>query len=206
MIGLLGIKIGITTLFDKKNNSIPATIILNNNSFITNIRLIENTNYKAIQIGTVEIFRNNKKLTKSYLGHFIKNKLLPFNYLKEYLVDSNINYFIGQKITNNIFENQKIVNISGITIGKGFSGNIKKNNFKRGPESHGSKHHRLQGSIGAGTTPGRVFPGKKMSGRLGNKKCTIKNLEILDIDNNILVVKGNIPGKNGNLIQTNLIK
>lgn len=204
MIGILGIKIGITNIFDKQNNLIPITLILNNYSYIINIKNTEKN--KIIQIGTLEIFKNIKKLTKAYIGHFIKNKLFPCNYLKEYVVNFNSNYYIGQKLTNDIFKNEKTVTISGITIGKGFSGNIKKNHFKRGPETHGSKHHRLQGSIGAGTTPGRVIPGKKMPGRLGNVKCSIKNLEIFDIDKNLLIIKGNIPGKIGNLIETKLIK
>ena len=98
------------------------------------------------------------------------------------------------------------VNVSGLTTGKGNTGNVKEHNFSRGPMAHGSKHHRLQGSLGAGTTPGRVFPGKRMPGRVGNEKRTILGLEIIDIDSkeNLLVVKGSIPGKAGNLVSVNM--
>jgi large subunit ribosomal protein L3 len=104
-----------------------------------------------------------------------------------------------------MFKVGECVTITGFTIGKGYAGNVKRNNFNCGAMSHGSKHHRLQGSIGSGTTPGRVFPGKKMSGRLGVDKKTISGLEIIDIDTkeNLLVIKGSIPGKSGNLVSIN---
>ena len=104
-----------------------------------------------------------------------------------------------------MFEIGDYVSITGLTIGKGNAGNIKRNNFSRGPMGHGSKHHRLQGSIGSGTTPGRVFPGKKMPGRLGMEKRTVSGLEIIDIDKkeNLLIIKGCIPGKSGNLVSIN---
>ena len=199
MIGLLGIKVGIISIYNEDNNLIPITVIKNINSYIINIIKEKN----IIQVGMFENFKNNKKITKSFLGFFIKKKLFPFNYIKEYKINNINNYFIGKEINNKIFFNGEKVNISAYTIGKGFSGNIKAHNFKRGPETHGSKHHRLQGSLGAGTNPGRVFPGKKMSKHLGNIKCTIKNLKIVDILNNLILIKGSIPGKKGALININ---
>jgi len=200
MILLLGKKLGMTQLFDNNNNLIPITIIETKLNFITNIKKLNKLNQFKIQIGFFENFKNNKKNTKSYLGYFIKKKLISLQYLKEFKVFNINNYFIGKNINNSIFNINDKVNITSKTIGKGFTGNIKKHHFKRGPETHGSKHHRLQGSLGAGTTPGRVFPGKKMSGRLGNTICTIKNLKIFDIKDNLILIEGCIPGKNKQLI------
>jgi large subunit ribosomal protein L3 len=140
------------------------------------------------------------------LGHFNKAKVQAFKYLKEYKIEDIEKYELGQKLNVENFQIGQSINISGLTIGKGNAGNIKRNHFTRGGMSHGSKHHRLQGSIGAGTTPGRVLPGKKMPGRLGMDQITIKNLEIIDIDNtkNLLIIKGSVPGKTGNLLNIKL--
>ena len=204
-IGLLGNKIGMTQIFDLKGNVIPVTVIKCGPCYVTQIKSENVCGYNAVQIGYIELEGNTKKLTKPQLGHFSKANLSPFRYLKEYRLretEENSNYTLGQKVTVNIFEIGQSINITGLTIGKGNLGNIKRNNFGRGPMSHGSKHHRLQGSMGSGTSPGRVFPGKKMPGRVGMTNCTIKNLEIIDIDvkENLLVIKGSIPGKAGNLI------
>ncbi len=145
----------------------------------------------AKKLGMSQIFQNSGlKVPVTFL--LINSFLL--NNKKDLINNTNLltNYFkIGEKIK-----------ISGLSIGKGNQGNIKRNNFKRGPMSHGSKHHRLQGSLGAGTTPGRVFPGKKMAGRTGGKNVTITGLTIIDIflKNNIIAIKGSIPGKFGNSI------
>lgn len=200
-IGLLGNKIGMTQIFNIKGELVPITIIKCGPCFITQIILKEKSGYNAIQLGYIEV-SNSKKLTNPEKGHFIKNNLPFYYYLKEYKTPLNTNFNLGQKLTVDLFKIGEKINIQGLSIGKGYAGNIKKNKFARGPMSHGSKHHRLQGSLGAGTDPGRVFPGKKMSGRLGQKTCTIIGLEILDIDTNknLIFIKGNIPGKKGNLI------
>jgi large subunit ribosomal protein L3 len=141
-------------------------------------------------------------LSKPALGHLQKSSSPPLKYLKEYSVDSPDNFTLADKITVNLFKIGQMVSISGNSIGKGFAGTIKRHNFTRGPMTHGSKNHREPGSIGQGTTPGRVFPGKKMAGRLGGKQTVIKNLKIVYIneENNLLVVKGAVPGKTGNLL------
>nr|YP_009391892.1 ribosomal protein L3 [Acrosorium ciliolatum]ARW60036.1 ribosomal protein L3 [Acrosorium ciliolatum] len=195
-IGMLGKKIGMTQIFDDKGSAIPVTIIEVGPCTITSI----NNNNQNIQIGYQDI--NPQKLKKPNIGHFNKIKVPCFKYLKEYKVNSLINVKIGKILTVEQFKTGNIINISGISIGKGFSGYQKRHHFSRGPMSHGSKNHRQPGSIGAGTTPGRVFPGKKMAGRMGGKQITIKNLQIIDINskNNIMVIKGAIPGKNGNII------
>jgi large subunit ribosomal protein L3 len=201
-IGLLGKKIGMTHIFDTQGKTIPVTLIKAGPCTITQIKTEVNSGYNAIQIGYVEVSSISKKLTKPLLFHFSKQNLTPFQYLKEYKVIDSNNFRIGEILNVTIFKINDLVKITGKTIGKGNVGNIKKNHFNRGVMTHGSKHHRLQGSMGAGTSPGRVFPGKKMPGRLGGNIQTIKNLTILDIniDNNLILVKGSIPGKIGNLI------
>ena len=204
-LGILGNKIGMTQIFDTKGNVIPVTIIKGGPCVVTQIKSIENAGYNAVQLGYLEISANAKTLTKPKLGHFNKVNLPPFKYLKEYKTTEIQNFEIGQKFTVELFKVGEKVNITGFTIGKGNAGNVKRNNFNCGAMSHGSKHHRLQGSIGSGTTPGRVFPGKKMPGRLGVEKKTISGLEIIDVDlkENLIVIKGSIPGKSGNLISIN---
>jgi large subunit ribosomal protein L3 len=199
-LGLLGNKIGMTQIFNKKGETIPVTIIKSGPCYVTQVKSQEDCGYNAIQLGYVEMAANSKILTKPELGHFSKVKSVPFRYLKEYKTEKS--YKIGDKFTIEMFQIGQQVNISGLTIGKGNTGNIKEHNFSRGPMAHGSKHHRLQGSLGAGTTPGRVFPGKRMPKRVGMEKRTILGLEIIDIDikENLLVIKGSIPGKPGNLV------
>ena len=201
-LGILGNKIGMTQVFNKKGDVIPVTIIKGGPCYVTQIKSVENSGYNAIQLGYLEIKTTARSLTKPLLGHFNKANVTPFKYLKEFTVNESISYELGQKFTVEIFTVGQKINVTGLTIGKGNAGNIKKNHFTRGGMSHGSKHHRLQGSIGSGTTPGRVFPGKKMPGRLGMDQRTVKALEIIDIDTqeNLIVLKGCIPGKSGNLV------
>jgi len=205
-LGILGNKIGMTQIFDKKGDVIPVTVIKGGPCYVTQMKSIENCGYNAIQLGYMEVSTNNKKVTKPLLGHFNKANLTPFKHLKEFKVSEITEFQIGQKITVDIFKIGEKISVSGLTIGKGNAGNIKKNHFSRGGMSHGSKHHRLQGSIGSGTTPGRVFPGKRMPGRLGMDIQTISGLEIIDIDTqkNLILIKGCIPGKAGNLITVKL--
>jgi large subunit ribosomal protein L3 len=201
-LGILGNKIGMTQIFDKKGEIIPVTVIKGGPCYITQIKSNEKCGYDAIQLGYVELSANSKSLTKPELGHFNKVNLAPYRYLKEYKTNGSQEYTIGQKFSVEMFEVGQEISVTGLTIGKGYAGNVKRNHFNQGALSHGSKHHRLQGSMGAGTSPGRVFPGKRMSGRLGAEKRTISGLEIIDIDTkeNIIVIKGSIPGKAGNLV------
>jgi large subunit ribosomal protein L3 len=207
-LGILGNKIGMTQIFNSKGERIPVTIIKGGPCYVTQIKSTENAGYNAIQLGYLEISPTSKKLTKPQLGHFSKVNLPPFRYLKEYTTLEPLNYSLGEKFSVEMFNIGQFVNITGFTIGKGFTGNIKRHNFSRGAMTHGSKHHRAQGSLGSGTTPGRVFPGKKMSGHSGMQKRTILSLEVIDIDlkENLLVIKGSIPGKSGNLVSITLKK
>jgi large subunit ribosomal protein L3 len=198
--GILGTKLGMTQIFDESGLAIPVTVIKAGPCVLTQIKRIETEHYQAVQIGFSEVKESN--LNKPLLGHLNKSKAPALKYLKEYKVKSIDGLELAQKITLESFQIGKMVSISGKTIGKGFAGTIKRHNFARGPMTHGSKNHREPGSIGQGSTPARVHKGKKMAGRLGGKQSTIKNLEIvhINIDNNILVVKGAVPGKKGNIL------
>ena len=204
-IGILGNKIGMTQIFDGKGEIIPVTIIKGGPCYVTQIKSNENCGYNSIQIGYLEVSPNLKSLTKPRLGHFKKVNLAPYRYLKEYKTNEIENYSLGQKFSVDIFKIGEAINVTGFTIGKGNAGNIKQHHFSRGAMTHGGKSKRLQGSMGSGTTPGRVYPGKKMPGHFGMEKRTIKGLEIIDIDKtqNIIVIKGSIPGKSGNLVSLN---
>nr|YP_009392093.1 ribosomal protein L3 [Periphykon beckeri]ARW60441.1 ribosomal protein L3 [Periphykon beckeri] len=197
-IGMLGKKIGMTQIFNKKGYAIPVTLLQIGPCTITKIQ--EEQKYTKIQIG-YEYIRPDK-LSKPMKGHFKKEKIPCFKYIKEYKTSKWKDLSIGQIINVAQLNTNDYINISGISTGKGFSGYQKRHHFSRGPMSHGSKNHREPGSIGAGTTPGRVFPGKKMAGRMGNNKVSIKNTSILDINtiHNTIIIKGSVPGKKGNII------
>nr|UBA15701.1 ribosomal protein L3 [Pseudo-nitzschia hainanensis] len=200
-IGLLGNKIGMTQMFDKSGNIIPVTILKVGPCIITQIKTDIKDGYNAIQVGYSNT--SNKSLTQSEFGHLQKSNIQPLKYLKEFRVDNVNNFKVGQILkVKMLFSRDQFVNIKGKTIGKGFSGLQKRHNFTRGPMTHGSKNHRAPGSIGMGTTPGRVLPGKKMAGQLGNKLTTIKKLKIIQLSSkeDILIIKGSVPGKPGNLL------
>ena len=197
---LLGNKIGMTQIFDKSGNIIPVTILKVGPCVVTQIKTKKKDGYHSIQLGYGNV--SVKSLTQPELGHLQKLNIQPLKYLKEFKIDSTDIFEIGQVLNVDSFSPGQLVNISGKSIGKGFSGLQKRHNFSIGPMTHGSKNHREPGSIGMGTTPGRVLPGKKMAGQLGNKMVTIQKLEIIQInlEENILVVKGSVPGKTGNLL------
>jgi large subunit ribosomal protein L3 len=201
-LGILGTKLGMTQIFDEAGFAIPVTVIKAGPCIITQIKNPEIDGYSAVQIGYGQIA--SKNLTKPELGHLQKSDSPPLRHLKEYKINSGTNseLNVSDKITVNLFSVGQTVCISGKSIGKGFAGTIKRYNFTRGPMTHGSKNHREPGSIGQGSTPGRVFPGKKMAGRLGGKQTMVKNLTIIHVnpENNLLVVKGTVPGKAGNLL------
>jgi len=199
-IGLLGNKIGMTQIFDESGNIIPVTILKVGPCVITQIKTQLTDGYNSIQIGYGNV--SNQKLTQPELGHLKKFDIQPLKYLKEFRVNDSEDFEIGQVLNVDSFSPGELVNIRGKSVGKGFSGLQKRHNFTRGPMTHGSKNHRQPGSIGMGTTPGRVLPGKKMAGQLGNKIATIRKLKIIQINSeeNILVIKGSVPGKPGNLL------
>ncbi|AWH90293.1 50S ribosomal protein L3 [Buchnera aphidicola (Melanaphis sacchari)] len=198
MIGLVGKKIGMTRIFTKEGNSIPVTVIEVKNNRITQIKNINTDKYCAIQVTTGE--KKIRKIKKPQSGHFLKAGVVPGRGLWEFRVQSSKNFKIGQEIEIGILENVKKVDIIGISKGKGFSGTVKRWNFRTQDATHGnSLSHRVPGSIGQNQTPGRVFKGKKMAGHLGNHRVTIQNLNVIHIDKNrnLLLVKGAVPGPTG---------
>tara|TARA_B110000971_G_scaffold74495_1_gene76441 strand:- start:1041 stop:1715 length:675 start_codon:yes stop_codon:yes gene_type:complete len=205
-VGLLGNKIGMTQIFDEFGNIIPVTILKIGPCVITQIKTILNDGYNAIQIGYENV--PSKYLTQPQLGHLQKSNIQPLKYLKEFRVNNPEDFKIGEILNVDSLSVNQLINITGKTNGKGFSGLQKRYNFTRGPMTHGSKNHRAPGSIGMGTSPGRVLPGKKMAGQLGNKITNIKKLKVIQINSNenILIVKGSVPGKPGNLITISIFE
>lgn len=190
-----------TQIFDESGNIIPVTILKVGPCVVTQVKTILKDGYNSIQIGYGNV--SSKSLTQPELGHLQKSNIQPLKYLKEFRINTEEDEFeVGQMLKVDSFIPGQLVNIRGKSIGKGFSGLQKRYNFSRGPMTHGSKNHRAPGSIGMGTTPGRVLPGKKMSGQLGNKITTIRKLKVIQTNEkeNILVIKGSVPGKPGNLL------
>ena len=202
--GIFGRKIGMTHIFDEKGSSIPVTLVKTENCQISQIKTTETDGYNALQIAYNAIDAN--RLTKPLLGHLEKSGAKGFRSFGEFRVTDTSAYKLGDVIDVEIFSVGQKVKITGKSIGKGFAGNQKRHNFSRGPMTHGSKNHRLPGSIGAGSTPGRVYPGKRMAGQLGNAKTTIQTSEILHVskEDQILVLKGSLPGKENNLLKISM--
>ena len=204
-VGILGTKLGMTQVFDEQGRSVPVTVIQAGPCPITQVKTPETDGYTAIQLGFGET--RVKSLSKPELGHLAKSNSVPLRHLTEmrqYLPSEDYSaYDLGQEIKASIFEAGQIVDVTGTSIGKGFAGYQKRHNFARGPMSHGSKNHRAPGSTGAGTTPGRVYPGKRMAGRLGGTQVTIKKLTVVrvDMERNLILIKGAVPGKPGALVQ-----
>ncbi|MBD2167075.1 50S ribosomal protein L3 [Calothrix sp. FACHB-156] len=199
-VGILGTKLGMTQIFDDAGVAIPVTVVQAGPCTVTQVKTKQTDGYAAIQVGFSEV--KPKALNKPLLGHLAKSSAPALRHLNEYRTDTASDYALGQEIKADIFSAGQIVDVIGTSIGRGFAGNQKRNNFGRGPMSHGSKNHRAPGSIGAGTTPGRVYPGKRMAGRLGGSRVTIRKLTVVRVDaeRNLLLIKGAIPGKPGALV------
>lgn len=199
-LGVIGEKLGMTQVYDEQGLCIPVTVIKVDPLTVTQVKTVETDGYNAIQVGVVPA--KEKHLTKAQIGHFKKNNLENFRHLQEFRVDNPADYQVGQKIDLSVLNEISKVDVSGKSIGKGFQGTVKRHNFGRGPMGHGSKNHREPGSIGAGTTPGRVLKGKRMAGNMGNEKVTVSKLTVVKIvsDKNLLLVKGSVPGPEGKLV------
>ena len=194
---ILAKKIRSTTIF-KDGESKHATILKSGPCTITQIKTQKNDGYNAVQLG----FEPVKSLNKPLTGHLAKAKNI-FKTLKEFKISEDISNKVGDSIDVSIFSKGQYLNITSKSKGRGFTGVVKRWNFKGGPKTHGqSDRHRAPGSIGSGSTPGRVVKGKKMAGRYGGEQFTIKNLEILDIDldNNLLYISGSVPGAKNTLV------
>lgn len=199
-IGVIGKKLGMTQVFDEQGLAIPVTVIKVDPIVVTQIKTVEKDGYNAIQVGTVSA--KEKHLTKAQIGHFKKNKLENFRHLQEFRIENPADYTVGQQIEVSVLTDIAKVDVTGISVGKGFQGTVKRWNFSRGPMGHGSKNHREPGSIGAGTTPGRVIKGKKMAGNMGNEQVTVTKLKLVKVDseNSLILIKGSVPGPEGKLV------
>jgi large subunit ribosomal protein L3 len=215
MKGILGKKVGMTQVFDDRGVAIPVTVIEAGPCFVAQIKTVERDGYSAIQLGMDET--KPKRLTQPQLKHLEKSNLPPLRHLREIRVSAEEldSFEEGQKVLVDIFEEGEFVDVTGISKGRGFAGVVKRHGFRGGPKTHGqSDRLRAPGSIGACTTPGRVFKGKRMPGRMGGERVTAQGLKvvIVDAERNLLAVRGAVPGaKNGLLLirlarKTHLLK
>ena len=200
-IGLIGRKVGVTQVFQADGTMVAVSVLAIEPNTVTRLRTEARDGYVAVQLGT----QPAKRLTKPEAGQL---KDLPkgaqtLARIREFRVDSVDGYELGQTVAlGDLFGEGDLVDVTGVSKGKGFAGHIKRHNFHRGPQTHGSDHHRAPGSIGPGTTPGRVYKGMKMAGHMGDERVTVKKLRVVraDTDRNLLLVKGSLPGPRGSLI------
>jgi large subunit ribosomal protein L3 len=196
--GILGVKLGMTQAFDENNKVIPVTVVQAGPCVVTDIRTLEKDGYEAIQLSFGAI--DPKKISKPLSGQFAKAGVTPRRYVGEIRTSSAANYTVGQEIKADHFAAGDIIDAQGTSIGKGTAGVMKRHNFRGFGDGHGvERKHRTSGSIGNRTTPGRVFKGKRMSGRMGIDTVTMQNLTIhsVDVEKNVILVKGSIPGISG---------
>jgi large subunit ribosomal protein L3 len=197
-MAILGKKIGMTQIFED-GKIVPVTVIEAGPNFIVQKKTAEKDGYNAIQVGFGD--KKEKNTTKALMGIFNKAGVKPLRFVKEFKVDSVEGYELGQEIKVDAFEGVEFLDITGTSKGKGTAGVMKRHNFGGNRATHGvSRNHRLGGSIGMSATPSKVLKGKKMAGRLGNSKVTVQNIKLVkvDLENNLLLVKGAVPGaKNG---------
>jgi large subunit ribosomal protein L3 len=198
--GIIGKKVGMTQIFTDEGRVIPVTVIKAGPCLVVQKKIKENNPWMKVQLGLVDD-RKVKKVNKPMRGHFEKANVPPTKVLKEFFLDED-NVNVGDSVKVDIFEEKEQVTVSGITKGKGFQGVVKRWNFSGGRDTHGSMFHRRPGSIGMCAYPGKVIKGKKMPGRMGGKRKTVKGIHIVkvDVEKNLLVVRGAVPGFNGNYV------
>lgn len=199
--GILGKKVGMTQIFSETGELIPVTVIEAAPNVVLQVKTVETDGYNAVQLG----FDNKREVlsNKPAQGHVKKANTTPKRFIRE-LRDAELgDVEVGNEITVETFAEGDIVDVTGTSKGKGFQGVIKRHGQSRGPETHGSRYHRRPGSMGGASDPSRVFPGKKLAGRMGGDTVTVQNLEIVRVDaeRNVLLIKGNVPGSKKSLIQ-----
>ena len=199
--GLIAKKIGMTQIFDENGAVIPVTVLEAGPCTVVQIKNEETDGYKAVQLGFGDV--KDKKVIKPIKGHFNKAKLAPKKHLREFRLDNIEDFKVGNEIKADIFQAEDIVDIQGVSKGKGFQGVIKRHGQQRGPMGHGSMYHRRPGSMGACATPGRVNKDKKLPGHMGHVTVTIQNLRVVrvDLDKNVILVKGSVPGPKGAILK-----
>jgi len=202
MRGLISKKIGMTQLFDETGNMMAVTVLQAEPCQVVQVKTKEKDGYDAVQLGFRE--KKSKKVTKPLAGHFSKAKVSPKTVLKEFRDFENDEPLkVGDTVSVDIFTAGDLVKVTGTSKGKGFAGTVKRYHFRGGPRSHGqSDRHRAPGSLGQSSYPSRVFKGIRMGGRMGGKKVTVKNIQVVKVDsaNNLLLVKGAVPGANNSIV------
>ncbi|ALC05002.1 50S ribosomal protein L3 [Corynebacterium deserti GIMN1.010] len=199
--GILGTKLGMTQIFDEENRVIPVTVVEAGPCVVSQIRTVETDGYNAIQIAYGEI--DPRKVNQPLTGHFKKAGVTPRRHVTEIRMDDVSGYEVGQDVTVEIFNDIKFVDVTGTTKGKGYAGAMKRHGFAGQGAGHGNQAaHRRVGGIGAAATPGRIFKGKRMAGRMGNDRVTTQNLKVqkIDADANLILIKGAIPGNRGGIV------
>ena len=199
--GILGTKLGMTQIFDEENRVIPVTVVEAGPCVVSQIRTVETDGYNAIQIAYGEI--DPRKVNQPLTGHFKKAGVTPRRHVTEIRMDDVSGYEVGQDVTVEIFNDIKFVDVTGTTKGKGYAGAMKRHGFAGQGAGHGNQAaHRRVGGIGAAATPGRIFKGKRMAGRMGTDRVTTQNLKVqkIDADANLLLIKGAIPGNRGGIV------
>ena len=191
---ILATKVGMTLIFDENGTLVPVTVLQAGPCVVTQVKTVENDGYSAVQVGFVD--KREKLVNKPVKGHFDKAGVSYKRFVREFRLEDAENYNVKDEIKVDVFAAGDKVDATAISKGKGFQGAIKRHGQSRGPMAHGSKFHRHAGSNGSATSPGKVFKGKKMPGRMGGVKVTIQNLEVVrvDADNNLLLIKGAVPG------------
>ncbi len=200
--GLMGRKVAMTQVFDEEGAAIPCTVLAVGPCVVVQRREAARDGYEAVQLGLVEPVRV-KGVTKARQGHFAKANLPPTRRLKEFrLIPGGDDPAVGAKLLVSLFKTRDRVDVTGTSKGKGFQGVMKRHHFRGGAASHGSMFHRAPGSVGSSAYPSRTFRGMRMGGRMGGERVTVKNLEVLRVDeeNNLLVVRGAVPGPRGTLL------
>lgn len=197
---ILGRKLGMTQVWSEDDNLLPVTVIQAGPCTIAQIKSEETDGYAAIQVGYGDI--SEKHVNQPMAGHFKRAGIEPTRYLREFRVDDPAEYNLGDQVTVEVFNDVKLVDVSGTSKGKGFAGVVKRYNFGGGPGGHGSHFHRIPGSVGMCATPSRVLKGLRLPGHMGNERVTVRNLELIsiDVDQNLLFVKGAVPGGKGGLL------
>ncbi len=202
MKGIIGKKVGMTQIFDASGNVIPVTVIEAGPCFVTQVRTAERDGYTAIQLGFGET--KPQRLTQGQLGHLRRNSLPALRYLREFRVrNGDVDVAEGEQIKADVFTVGERVDVIGKSKGRGFAGTIKRHHFNRQPKTHGSSDRvRAPGSIGAGSTPGRVIKGLRMGGHMGDERVTTENVEVVvvDADRNLIAVRGSVPGARGGIV------
>lgn len=196
-IGLIGRKVGMTQVFEKDGTMVAVSVLQVAPNTVTRVRTPERDGYTAVQLGTDE----KKRVSKPVAGQL--GDLPSLGTLREFRLDDASDYTVGQTLAvSDVFAEGDLVDVSGVSKGKGFAGHVKRHNFNRGPKTHGSDHHREPGSIGPGTTPGRVYRGLRMAGHMGDERITTKKVRVVraDAEHNLLMLKGSLPGGRNSLI------